>query len=567
MSNKKRLLIIGLDGATWDIIDPLVEQGRLPTFQHLKETGIYNHLRSTVPPATFPAWTTFMTGKNPGKHAIFDFTERIKGSYRLRFVNATFRRCKTIWHMLSEHGCRVGVMGLPATYPPENINGFMISGFDSPVSKGIDQSFVTPLHFYDEIQRIAGGYKISDLLETFMDKNWHSNAYGKILESLDNKASLALSLYGREPWDCFMVLFGESDTASHHFWKFHDTASPRFEAGMEHLSEAISEVYEKIDGILKKFLDNLPKDTAVLLVSDHGFGGISNRAVSINKWLEQESLLDFKDRSSLVDRGMGIVKRAGLKRLPHGIQEKIFRTPLKSLAQRMESRSRFSGINWHTTTAFSEELNYFPSIYLNVAGREPQGTVSQGKMYENLREKIIEKILSWKDPETGTSIVRSAWKREDIYSGPYVDNAPDIILDLHTVDGYSYICLPSTYFPSDEPFKKLEKDEQCGPRLLSMSGSHRQDGIFLFSCDDLNVTGKLNQHPNIQDICPSILSFFKVPLDGEMDGSVLEPFKDMGTRTGRPILSGKDSSPPPTPYTPEQEKRIKERLKNLGYLD
>ncbi|MDP6180754.1 MAG: alkaline phosphatase family protein, partial [Desulfatiglandales bacterium] len=368
-----------------------------------------------------------------------------------------------------------------------------------------------------------------------MDKNWHDNAYGKILESLDNKASLALSLYSREPWDCFMVLFGETDTVSHHFWKFHDTASPRFEAGKEYLSKAISEVYEKIDGILKKFLDNIPEDTAVLLVSDHGFGGISNSAVSINKWLQQESLLAFKDRSSLVDRGMGILKQAGLKLLPHGIQEKIFRSPLKGLAQRIEASSRFAEIHWHTTTAFSEELNYFPSIYLNVAGREPQGTVSHGKMYENVREKIIEKILEWKDPETGTSIVRSAWKREDLYSGPYVDSAPDIILDLNTINGYSYLCLPYTYFPSDEPFKKLEKDEQCGPRLLSMSGSHRENGIFLFSSDDLKETGRFSENINIQDICPSILSFFNIQLDAEMDGRVFGPFKNMITRTARPI--------------------------------
>ena len=137
-----RVLVIGLDGATFDLIEPWKEE--LPNLAGLMEGGAWGRLRSTVPPVTFPAWTSLATGTNPGRHGIFDFTQRVPGAYRVEFVNATFRRQPSVWRHLSKAGRRVGVMGLPAAYPPEAVNGFFISGFDSPVATGIDRSFVHP---------------------------------------------------------------------------------------------------------------------------------------------------------------------------------------------------------------------------------------------------------------------------------------------------------------------------------------------------------------------------------------------------------------------------------------
>ena len=203
-----RVVIIGLDGATFDLILPWIKTGKLPSIAKVLDSSSYGPLSSTHPPSTFPAWTTFMTGKNPGKHGIYDFTQHREDVYGIQFVNSTFRKGKTLWQLLSECGKRVGVLGLPATYPPEPINGFLISGFDSPVTTGIDRSFTYPRELYGELKKKLGPYTITDFQELRIGKGWHEDALDKILSTLERKAAYANYLLKKESWDCFMVLFG-----------------------------------------------------------------------------------------------------------------------------------------------------------------------------------------------------------------------------------------------------------------------------------------------------------------------------------------------------------------------
>ncbi len=128
------IAIVGLDGATWDLAGPFMEAGEMPTLRRLVTRGVSGVLRSTTPPVTFPAWSSFMTGVNPGKHGIFDFTRRLPGTYEIAFVTSRDRRVPTIWQLLSEAGRRVAVLGVPTTYPPEAVNGIVVGGFDSPVA-------------------------------------------------------------------------------------------------------------------------------------------------------------------------------------------------------------------------------------------------------------------------------------------------------------------------------------------------------------------------------------------------------------------------------------------------
>ncbi|MFC2046277.1 alkaline phosphatase family protein, partial [Chloroflexota bacterium] len=178
-----RILLIGLDGATLDLIEPWAARGDLPHLANLMEGGAWGRLRSTTPPATFPAWTSLMTGVNPGQHGVFDFTRRVPGSYAVEFINATYRRQPSIWQLLSEAGKRVGVMGFPATYPPETLNGFQISGFDSPVATGIDHSFVSPPELYDDIRGAVGPYEITGFQEVRIAPGWHEMALRKLLHA------------------------------------------------------------------------------------------------------------------------------------------------------------------------------------------------------------------------------------------------------------------------------------------------------------------------------------------------------------------------------------------------
>ena len=160
-----RLLVIGLDGATLDLVRPWAAAGRLPVLARLMAAGAWGPLRSTIPAATFPAWTSLVTGVNPGRHGVLDFTERVPGTYRVRFVNGSYRRVPALWTRLSAAGRRVAVLTVPATYPPEPIDGVMVSGFDSPLATAIDGSFVHPRALYRDLQRAVGRVPFADFQE------------------------------------------------------------------------------------------------------------------------------------------------------------------------------------------------------------------------------------------------------------------------------------------------------------------------------------------------------------------------------------------------------------------
>jgi len=574
-----RLLIVGLDGATFDLIEPWAAAGELPNLARLMRDGAWGRLRSTVPPVTFPAWTSFMTGVNPGQHGVFDFTRRIPGAYQVEFVNATHRRRPTLWCLLSDAGLRVGVMGVPATYPPEHLNGFQISGFDAPVAVGIDRTFVYPPELYDEIRREVGEYRTTDFQEVRIGPGWHRAAYRSILEVLAVKQDIAAYLLQREPWDCFMVLLGEADTVSHHFWLHHDPASPRHDpAGAEEFGDAIRTVYRRLDEAVGALLALAPA-AHVLIASDHGFGGAGDKAVYLNRRLAECGLLRFR-RRGIVDSGTDAAKRLAL-RLPAGVQERLFRLAGPT-AGALESRSRFAGIDWTGTRAFSEEQNTNPGVWINVRGRESQGTVPSGE-YESARDAVIEALRTWRDPVTGRAVVALARRREEVYQGPYVGEAPDIVVEfaldvgrafqparglesLRHEQGYSYAVQGSSGRPGPS-VRVLDRSEYLGAKGRGMNGTHRPEGVLLLAGPDIRAGAHL-QGAHITDVAPTVLHLLGLPVPSYMDGRVL---KEVLTLIQAPLsLQGRGAGgegQPPTPYTPAEEAAVAARLRALGYLE
>lgn len=520
MEGTRRLLIIALDGATFDLIDPWSARGKLPHISALMQQGLRADLESTIPPVTFPAWSSFMTGKNPGKHGIYDFTRRIPGRYDLEFVSARVRKGPTLWRLLSDGGRRVGVMALPTTYPPETVNGFMISGFDSPVATGTDPSFIYPRTLFREIKERVGPYKITEFQQFRVGKRWHEKALKKIRETLEHKAAIALYLLKREPWDCFMVLFGESDTVSHHFWMFHDPESPRrpnkFRTDFQ---EAILSIYQRLDAIIGQLISQAHPGTAVMLLSDHGFGGAGDKVVYLNRWLEKEGFLKFRRRAQAGTWGASALRAASLKLLPLRVQEDLFRKGAGA-ANALLSQTQIGAIDWARTRAFSTEMNTLPAIWINLRGREPRGIVALGTEYETLREELIEALSRFENPETGQKVVARAYRREELYHGPYLDQAPDLVLELGLDNGYSYACLSSRGRRGRGPMRVLRRNELAGAKGQSMNGSHRRRGIFLFA-DGRGSQKRRLADLSIMDMAPTILAFLGLPVSPDMDGRVI----------------------------------------------
>jgi predicted AlkP superfamily phosphohydrolase/phosphomutase len=551
------ILIVGLDGATLDLVEPWVADGTLPALGRLMGASAFGRLASTVPPATFPSWTSFMTGVNPGRHGVFDFTRREPGAYRVRFVNATFRRAPSIWRLLSAAGRRVCVIGVPGTYPPEPVNGCMISGFDTPVTTRADSSFIYPSDLAGEV-REAGGFPFADFQEFSVGRGWHARALASMLSSIERKGQLAARLLRRERWDCFMLLLGESDTVAHHFWAFHDRFSPRAPAAGDGFRDAIRQVYVNLDRVIGQLCRQVPS-AHVLVVSDHGFGGTGDTALFLNRWLEREGLLRWRVGGAGAPL-MGAARRFAVRLVPERWQASFFRFAGGRVVNAIESRARFGGIDWGRTQAFSEELNYFPSIWLNLQGRDPAGRVAP-QNYDRVCADLRARLLAWQDPIHRAPVVRHVWRRDEIYDGPYVDNAPDLILDLATPGGYSYVCLPSAG-RSGEPLRRLDEKELSGGKLRGMSGSHRPDGLFILKGDGV-MPGEL-RGCWIGDMAPTILSLCGLTPPAGWDGRVLP---SLGGAAPMHAAAEERTSTSERPYGAGEEACLKERLAQLGYLD
>ncbi|HJW68562.1 MAG TPA: alkaline phosphatase family protein, partial [Candidatus Binatia bacterium] len=339
-----QLLVIGLDGATLDLVAPWVTAGRLPVLERLMARGAWGPLRSTLPPATFPAWTSLVTGVNPGRHGILDFVERVPGTLRVRFVNGSQRRMPALWTRLSAAGRRVAVLTVPATYPPEPVNGVMVSGFDSPVTTGVDGSFVYPRSFHADLRRLVGRLPFADFQEVRTGPRWHDRALVSLLDGVERRTTLVEALLRREAWDALMVVFGESDTVAHHFWRFHDAASPRHAPGPH--GDAILRVYRALDAAIGRMLA-AAGDACVAVVSDHGSGGAGDRVVHLNRYLEQHGFLGFRPRGGSASRA---VRGLALRAVPLRLQGAFVRHA-PAAAGRLEGGARFGGIEWARTRA------------------------------------------------------------------------------------------------------------------------------------------------------------------------------------------------------------------------
>jgi predicted AlkP superfamily phosphohydrolase/phosphomutase len=548
------LVVVGLDGATLDLIRPWIGDGTLPHMGRLCDRGAWGRLRSTIPPATFPAWTSLVTGVNPGRHGVLDFTERVPGTYRVRFVNASRRRVPALWSRFDDAGRASAVLTVPGTYPPEPVRGVMVSGWDSPLATAVDGSFVHPRAFHDEIRREVGRIPFADFQEMETGPGWHERALASLLDGIAQRTRLVRHCLRRRTPDLLMVVFGESDTVAHHFWRFHDPRSPRHAASA--FGDAIRHVYRALDDALGAIVADLPPDATVAVVSDHGSGGASDVVVHPNRRLHECGLLGFTEAAPRWAAG---VRNVALGVVPLAVQGRLLRA-MPAAAGALEASVRFGGIDWPATAAYSEELDYAPSVWINRAGREPEGTVAAGD-YEAMRARVIEALASWRHAD-GQPVVERVWRREDVLHGDAVEKAPDLLLELALVDGYSPSCLRSaTPGPS---IHRLEPHEHGAGKGAGMNGAHRRDGVIAMAGSGVRAIGDLGAC-DVVDVVPTLLAAIGSPIPDRLDGV--------------PCLRALNAAPrfetdrvppphvPPPADDPAADAEIAARLAALGYVE
>jgi hypothetical protein len=280
-------------------------------------------------------------------------------------------------------------------------------------------------------------------------------------------------------------------------------------------------------------------EAAVFVVSDHGAGGAARRVVHLNRRLQEASLLRFEGSG---DRFARSVRDLALRLLPPRAREIAFRG-LRGAAARVESAARFGGIGWARTVAFSEEANTQPGVWINLAGREEAGCVAAAD-YERVRDDVIAALLDWKLPASGGGgpVVAHARRREEVYAGPLVERAPDVVVELALEDGYGLSLVPTPRGADAPALRRLDDHELAGGRGRGMNGTHRAEGIWI-------------EHGTDTEGFPGGQGRLVLA-----SGPIL---RALGVHGGSPTSSAET----PRAYTAEEEAIVAERLRRLGYLD
>jgi predicted AlkP superfamily phosphohydrolase/phosphomutase len=524
MDNK--VMIYGLDGATFKIINPLIEAGHLPNIKSMMDNGVRGVLRSTVPPITGPAWTSFLTGKKPERHGIFDF---LKLNERGEQVPATSldNRSLTLFDILTHYKKRTIAINIPMTYPPQKLNGILVCGYPTP--KNSNYTYPEDFKCYLESKDyLIDCFHIADSSDII-------KRIEAVFRAEKKRGEVVSNLVKDEQWDVFMCVFGGPDGICH--WAWED-------------KERIYDMYKLVDHIIGDLNQQLDESVYKIIMSDHGFVNMDFE-LFLNKWLEMEGYLHYVKKSKISSR---MPVEARIRKLLSFL--KIDSRKLRSLVP-TKVQSLFPGecwIDWKKTTAYTVSHNFW-GININLKGREKEGIVDkQSNEYRTIKEDIADKLGKLINSYTDQPVFNKVSSPEQFYKGPFVENAPDIVM---VPDG--------NYFNG--------KDTQGDDFIVELSGEkgfHDMDGILILEGQSV-ASGETITSAAIVDLAPTILHIVDVPIPEDMDGKVQKDIFDQNSALyNREIqfvqpVKIKSSRGIDLP-TRDAEQQIEEKLKSLGYM-
>jgi len=457
----RKVLVIGLDSAPPQyIFGSWLDH--LPNIKKLIMNGTYGEIQSTIPPITIPAWMSFVTGKNPGRLGLYGFRNRKGFSYEAtKIATADTIKEDTLWDLLSRVGKKVCIIGVPPTYPPKPVNGLMVTCFLTPDTTC---EYTYPPELKEEIASVVGDYVVD--VEEFRTED-KEGLLRRIYEMTEKRFQLIKHLLKNKEWDFFMVVEMGPDRIQHGFWKFFDRSHRKYVPDSP-FKNTIPEYYQYLDSQIGELLDLIGEDTVVIIVSDHGAKKMEG-CININDWLIEEGYLQLKEEPS------GIV------------------------------RLKEAQVNWEKTKAWGLG-GYYGRLFLNVKGREPQGVVDPAD-YERIRNEIAEKLRALKD-DRGHYMNTKVIKPEEVFKGPYVQEAPDL-----------FIYFGDLFWRSTEDIGHdsiYSFDTEVGPD----DAVHDEYGVFILY-DPRRRGGKRKIGLKMVDGAPTILHLLGLPIPEDMEGKVI----------------------------------------------
>jgi predicted AlkP superfamily phosphohydrolase/phosphomutase len=499
-----RVLVVGWDGADWEVLDPLIAAGELPALATLIDRGQRGVSRSCLPTHSWAAWPTFLTGRDPAGHGVFDVLEYRPGVTRRLPVSSRSILAPTWPEHLSAAGKTTVLVNVPLTYPPPTIRGVAIAGGVIPPGA----TYSHPPELGDRL-----GWPINGGSWTTF-RNRPLELIADLEELTRRRADAMRTLLDEEPWDAACMVFVSPDRAQHCLLEYVHPGHPAYsEASTSPVADRVRDLYRLLDRELASLVERTDEDDLVVLMSDHGHQPCT-RAISMNKVLERLGFLRF-------GRGAGLVNLLAWGRV-------------RSVARVVYDRLRLHGrvalptvpIDWGRSRAYTSVVSTGEGVSVNLAGREPNGFVAAGD-YERVRDELAQALVEFADPENGRRPIARVLRKEEILSGPYLDRSPDLLLQPAPL--YSLTHAREIVEPADW-----------------LSGDHRPEGIYVLA--GAGTTLGVGPDISLADFAGQIVSAVG-----------LEPDPDWSRAPEGDVVE--------SAFSQEEDRLVEERLRGLGYLE
>ncbi|MBD3181834.1 hypothetical protein GF312_06055 [Candidatus Poribacteria bacterium] len=530
-----RTVLIGLDGATFSVLNPLMQNGTMPFLKDFIGKGVSAILPSVIPPLTPPGWTTIMTGRSPGNHGILDFFrfESPESKY-LTFNTARNIECETIWSIVSRHDQKATTLNFPTMIPPQPISGFIVPGW---VTWRSLRRSCYPSSLYDKLKEIPD-FSIKML---GMDLGTEEQAVSGCPEDewvewvkhhIDREKqwfTVLKYMMINEPCELTAIVFDGVDKLQHLFWRFiHPDFMPNeFTPKEQEINKLCMQYFSQMDFFISEIVNLAGDDGRIFMVSDHGFTA-SSEVFYLNTWLSQNGYLTWSEKAEAHENPYEL-----------GV----------SNAMRY-----FELIDFEKTTAYSTTPSN-RGLYISVAGRKDEFGIPPEK-YESFRKELIHKLMQIKDPNSGEQVVKKIWTREEAFAGTAMELAPDLTLDLR-----------------DHGFTSILKSDSFIKKRKEITGTHHPEGIFIAGGNGIHKGLKLNE-VSILDVVPSLLYSMSIPIPEDLEGKVPVEVFDKEYIRENPVADGPPTTKPEKntasskfKQSEEEKAKVMEKLKALGYLE
>ena len=536
-----RTLIVGFDGATLDLAERWMAEGRMPVLAGLCGDGSRARMRSVFPYNSAVAWATLSTGTGAGRHGIFDFVFPVDGAYALRVTTRENRRVPALWNHASDAGARVAVVNIPMTFPAEAVNGVMVSGMDAP---SLESRAVHPPELLEEIHRTRPDYRIMSKAYIRAEHGEWEAAERELIDVMVARSRMVAELARRQSFDLLMVNLEATDGSHHFFWQHFDPSHPRHDPRLApSFGDAIGRVYEASDRELGRLIDVYRPET-VFVVSDHGGGPSNDWVVYMNDWLVAEGFLTVHPsaRASMVKRAYAMAMRhmsAPLKRR--------LRPVFGRFIERAKGLTLYGDVDWSSSRAYATIQSM---VRLNMLEREPQGVVAEGQR-DGVLSELGAAAARRRFPD-GQPLFTTVARAEEVYVGD-VPGRPDLVLEAAQgteVRGRNTSGRPGFLF-------RLSDLGGYYP-----SGVHTPTGMVVAAGTGIARMGEVEE-TSILQVAPSALAVMGIPgpeFPREPFAFVSSRLESTGQEVGAVEAAGGD-------LNEDEEAEVLERLRGLGYVD